>query len=79
MKPLLFVIAALFCALIAPPNAFGWSRAGHMVSAVIAFDELAARHDPVIEKIAAIIDRHPDRGAFVVAEGQAGGEERALA
>ncbi|MBL8271330.1 MAG: hypothetical protein JNL55_33325, partial [Steroidobacter sp.] len=74
MKP----IAALLIALALPCSAaHAWSRPGHMVSAAIAYDELSAQDRKIIDKIVALVEKHPDRGAFEVAIGRASGEERA--
>src|SRR5262245_23338691 len=70
---------ALACALLLfPANSFAWSRPGHMVSAAIAYDDLAPADGAIIDKIAGIIPRHPDRGAFEVAIDRTTGRERAL-
>lgn len=73
MKPLLVLLlaAALPCS-----SAFSWSRAGHMVSADIAYQELSAKERRIIDKIAALAEKHPDRGAFEVAIGGSTGEAR---
>jgi len=71
----LFLAAAV--ALLLPPAAHAWSRAGHMVTAAIAWDDLAARDHAVLDKIGVVLAAHPDRGAFDVAVGDALGEERA--
>jgi hypothetical protein len=47
-----------------------------MVSAAIAYDELSAQDQRIIERVVALAEKHPDRGAFQVAIGQARGEER---
>ena len=48
-------------------SAFAWTRAGHMVTAAIVYDELAA-HDPqMIDRIMAIVSHHPEHGPFEVA------------
>ena len=73
MKPL---VALLLAAVLPCSTAFAWSRPGHMVSAAIAYDELSARERRIIEKIVALAEKHPDRGAFEVAIGRAKGEER---
>jgi hypothetical protein len=56
--------------------AMAWSKTGHMVTAAIAYEELRAQDPKVLEQIIALVERHPDRGAFEVAKGQAKGEER---
>lgn len=74
-------ILSAFCALalvMAPTGVSAWSRPGHMVRAAIAFDDLAANDGAVIDKIADIIARHPDRGPFEVAQDRTSGRDRAL-
>jgi hypothetical protein len=69
--------AALGMVIALHGTAYAWSRAGHMVTAAIAYDELAA-HDPkVIDQILEIMARHPERGPFEVATGVTKGEDRA--
>jgi len=72
MKP--FIV--LLIAVVLPCSALAWSRPGHMVSAAIAYDELSARDPRIIERVVALTEQHPDRGAFEVAIGGARGEER---
>lgn len=73
MKPFI----ALLLALVLPcSTALAWSRPGHMVSAAIAYDELNVHDHRIIERIVALAEKHPDRGAFEVAIGGARGEER---
>lgn len=67
--------AALALTLHAPAQA--WTRPGHMVTAAIAYDELAARDPKALQKLLAIAAQHPDRGPFEVAVGRATGEDRA--
>ncbi|MFC4308717.1 S1/P1 nuclease [Steroidobacter flavus] len=73
MKPL---VALLLAVLLPSSAAQAWSRPGHMVTAAIAYDELSAQDRRVIDKIVALAEKHPDRGAFEVAVGRATGEER---
>ena len=47
-----------------------------MVTAAIAYEELRTQDPKVLERIIALAERHPDRGAFEVAIGRAKGEER---
>lgn len=68
----LLVLAALFHS----SAVLAWSRPGHMVTAAIAYEELRAQDPKVLERIIALAERHPDRGAFEVAIGRARGEER---
>ncbi len=66
---------ALALTLHAPAQA--WTRPGHMVTAAIAYDELAARDPKALQKLLLIAAQHPDRGPFEVAVGRATGDERA--
>ncbi|WP_129775287.1 S1/P1 nuclease [Peristeroidobacter soli] len=73
MKP----FVALLLAVLTPWSAAqAWSRPGHMVTAAIAYDELSAQDRRVIDRIVALAEKHPDRGAFEVAVGRATGDER---
>ena len=47
-----------------------------MVPAAIVYEELRAQDPKVLERIIALAERHPDRGAFEVAIGRARGDER---
>jgi hypothetical protein len=70
--------ASLAVALLAASPAGAWSRPGHMLTAAIAFDDLAA-HDPaVLDTIAALLAKHPDHGPFEVAAERTSGAERTL-
>jgi hypothetical protein len=73
MKPL-FVL--LLATLLPCSSALAWSRAGHMVSAAIAYQELSAEERRIIDRIVSLAEKHPDRGTFEVAVGQATGAER---
>ena len=61
MKPL---VALLLATVLPCSTALAWSRPGHMVSAAIAYQELSAQDRKIIEKIVALAEKHPDRGAF---------------
>lgn len=74
MKPL---VVLLLAALLPCSGAFAWSRAGHMVTAAIAYQELSPQERRIINQIVALANKHPDRGTFEVAIGNATGEERA--
>jgi hypothetical protein len=74
MKLSLLVVTA---ALIHSSAALAWSRPGHMVTAAIAYQELNSQQRDVLDKIVALAERHPDRGAFEVAIGRTTGDERA--
>jgi hypothetical protein len=69
-------IACLLATLLHCSAVLAWSRPGHMVTAAIAYEELTAQDRKILEKIVALAERHPDRGAFEVAIGGARGEER---
>lgn len=58
--------------------AMSWTRPGHMVTAAIAFEELESTDPAIIDRLAAVLDSHPDRGSFEVAEDRSEGRERAL-
>ncbi len=66
--------AALILAI--PASAQAWTRPGHMVTAAIAYDELATSDPKALQRLLAIAAHHPDRGPFEVAVGRATGEER---
>ncbi len=67
--------AAVLTTLTYQP-AFAWTRAGHMVTAAIAYDELAARDPQIIDRIMEIESHHPERGPFEVAIARTTGAER---
>lgn len=69
-------IAVLLVVLFHSSTVLAWSRQGHMVTAAITYEELRAQDPKVLERIIALAERHPDRGAFEVAVGRANGEER---
>src|SRR5262249_48370578 len=50
-----------------------------MLSAAIAYDDLAASDPAVLDKITKLIAAHPDHAAFEVASGSARGRERGRA
>lgn len=66
--------AALALTLHAPAQA--WTRPGHMVTAAIAYDQLATKDPAALKRLLALAAQHPDRGPFEVAVGRATGEER---
>lgn len=70
------LVVLLLAAVLPCSGAFAWSRPGHMVSAAIAYEELSANERQIIDKIVALAEKHPDRGAFEVAIGRATGAER---
>ncbi len=67
---------ALIVVMAATPAAYAWTRPGHMVTAAIAYDEIAERRPDLLAKLAALLDVHPDRGAFQVAIDRTTGQER---
>lgn len=73
MKP---IIALLLSVVLPCSTALAWSRAGHMVSAAIAYEELSTQDRRIVERIVALIQKHPDRGAFEVAINGTTGDER---
>lgn len=73
MKLSFLVVTA---ALIHCSPALAWSRPGHMVTAAIAYEELNSQQREILDKIVALAERHPDRGAFEVAIGGASADER---
>ncbi len=68
---------ALIMAVVCAGQALAWSRSGHMVTAAIAYDDLAARDPALLARAVALLDHHPDRGPFQVAVGAASGEDKA--
>lgn len=79
MRPRIWIGVALAAMLLCLAQAAGaWTRAGHMVSAAIAYDDLLAHGDQrLIDEVAALVARHPDHAAFEVAVGRAVGADRA--
>lgn len=57
-------------------SAQAWTRPGHMVTAAVAFDILAARDPAILRDILSLLEAHPDKGPFEVAAGRATGEAR---
>lgn len=58
--------------------ALAWTRPGHMVIAAIAFDDLEASDPAIVDRVVALLERHPDRAPFEVAQDRSAGRERAL-
>lgn len=69
----LMLASAVLCGA---PAASAWTRPAHMVTAAIAYADLAAERPDLLERIGAILDAHPDRGAFQVAIDRTVGDER---
>lgn len=67
MRKIALAAACSVLTTLACHSAFAWTRAGHMVTAAIAYDELAAKDPAVIDRIMAIMAHHPERGPFEVA------------
>jgi hypothetical protein len=72
VRPFLLIAAAI--TLTSPAAA--WTRPAHMVSAAIAYDDLAASDPGIIAAAGALLEAHPDHGPFQVAIDRATGEER---
>lgn len=72
----IFALLATCLCLAAPSAALAWTRPGHMVTAAIAYDELAARDPEALQRLLDLAARHPDRGPFEVAIGRSTGKER---
>ena len=68
--------AAALCSVFAT-SAFAWDHPGHMITAAIAFAEIAQARSELIDKIGLLMMKHPDPAAFWVAAGEAKGKERA--
>lgn len=77
-RPAAIVLVMTIVAGSLSSPAGAWTRPGHMVTAAIAFHDLEARDGAVIDRIALLLDSHPDRAPFEVAEDRAEGRERAL-
>jgi hypothetical protein len=76
MKKLLAGLAAVIAMVSGAAPAHGWTRPGHMVTAAIAYDEIARLHPAALDEIGRILDAHPDRGPFQVAMDRTTGDER---
>lgn len=76
MIPFKPCVAVLLAAVFHCSTASAWSRPGHMVTAAIVYEELNAHDRKLLERIIAVAERHPDRGAFEVAVAGARGDER---
>lgn len=72
------LVAGMAAWALALSPALAWTRPGHMVTAAIAFDDLEATDPDIIDRVATLLDSHPDRGPFEVAEDRSEGRERAL-
>jgi|HubBroStandDraft_3_1064219.scaffolds.fasta_scaffold343621_2 hypothetical protein len=69
------LLVGLCAWLAASGPALAWTRPGHMVTADIVYDELAARDPRIIDQIIEIMSHHPERGPFEVAIGRATGPD----
>lgn len=67
--------AGLVLAAVQPAGA--WTRPGHMVTAAIAYDEIARLRPDLLAPLETMLDAHPDRGPFQVAVDRTVGAERA--
>ena len=74
-SPVLMMLVAAW-SLTSPAGA--WTRPGHMVTAAIAFHDLEATDPAIVDHVARLLDSHPDRAPFEVAEDRSEGRERAL-
>jgi hypothetical protein len=72
----LLALSAAVLVTAVPSLSHAWTRPGHMVSAAIAYEELAARNPAALRRLLAIAAAHPDRGPFEVAIGRATGADR---
>lgn len=72
------LVAGMVAWSLALSPVMAWTRPGHMVTAAIAFDDLEATDPAIIDRVAELLDSHPDRGPFEVAEDRSEGRERAL-
>jgi hypothetical protein len=67
---------AAFASLTLATAAQAWTRPGHMVTAVIALDDLQRRRPDLLPALDALLEAHPDRGPFQVAIDRSVGAER---
>jgi len=71
------LVAAFAVAAAAASPAAAWTRPGHMVTAAIAYDEIARQRPDLLPVLETLLDAHPDRGPFQVAVDRTMGVERA--
>lgn len=76
MRRFLQCVVALTLTASATMPALAWTRPGHMVTAAIAFDEIARDHPEILATLERLLDAHPDRGPFQVAIDRTTGHER---
>lgn len=57
LKRLPIALAAIICI---QGNALAWNKAGHMVSASIAYQDLRTDHAAVVVEVVKILEQHPD-------------------
>jgi hypothetical protein len=74
MRPFLAVLLAAACLAT---SAAAWTRPGHMVTAAIAYDEIARQRPDLLPALEKLLDAHADRGPFQVAIDRTTGAERA--
>src|SRR5688572_24779272 len=72
----LFLTMLLAAASLATAAA-AWTRPGHMVTAAIAYDEIARQRPDLLPTLERLLDAHADRGPFQVAVDRTTGAERA--
>lgn len=77
MRKVALAAACSVLTTLASHSAVAWTRAGHMVTAAIAYDELEASDPAVVDRIVEILSHHPERGPFEVAIARTTGAERA--
>jgi S1/P1 Nuclease len=76
MRKIALAAACSVLTTLACHSALAWTRAGHMVTAAIAYDELEANDPVVVDRIIEILSHHPERGPFEVAIARTTGVER---
>jgi hypothetical protein len=77
MRKLVAILVAL-SPLVAPSQAFAWGKPGHMVTAAIAYDDLAAHSPSTLTRVLQILAQHPDAGRFDAAATGATGRTAAI-
>lgn len=76
MRTLLLANTILVLSMAVATAAAAWTRPAHMVSAAIAYDEIARTRPDLLITIAELLDAHPDRAPFEVAIDRSVGAER---
>ncbi|WP_353472219.1 S1/P1 nuclease [Salipiger sp. H15] len=71
------LFAAALATLVVPaPAARAWDHPGHMLTAAIAYNEIARTRPELIDRIALMLLKHPDPASFWVAATEVSGKER---